>query len=647
MTSVLNPTGLARLERRTRKLLAPRPRYKVSEWAEARLHLPREGNAEPGKYHVARCPYQGAMLDDAVDPAIVEAIWVMAKQVGKTACFVGIVGYFIDYDPSSILVVYPTLDSAKAWSKEKFNPTCEATPCLHERIRPPRTRDTENTILNKRFRGGNITVAGANSPSTLRQRSKRVILQDEIDAYEPNQEGDPIAQADGRAETFHNAVKLKSTTPTIKGLSRSEVLWHQSDQQQWFVPCPRCGQWQTLKWSQIKFEFEQPDGTTRRAPEDAVYVCSFCQSHLSDAERLEAIQRGQWRPTAPFRGTRGRHLNGLYRVLGKKDAYRSYLHEFVEEFLKAKHGGPFSLMVWVNTFLAEWYEEERERIESGALEKRREDYTGIPDKVLVLTAGVDIQGDRAEVDVVGWAEGEESWGIEHRIIPGNPLQHQLWVDLGAWLDTAAWRNRAGLELRIAAAAVDTGFATDQVYQFCRPRFARRIYAVKGSNVRAEPIVGHLSRANRRRCPVYRIGTDTAKRQLYGRLRLLDAGPGYCHFTRADGAGYDEGYFQQLTSEEMRTRYVKGFPISEFVLPEGRRNEALDCRVYASAALVILSPSWSALRAAVDTRLAALGNKPEGPTGAAAEPRTAPGAGGKPNRPTRPSRARGGFVGGWK
>lgn len=667
-----NPRGARLLAARVARLFLPKPRYKVSEYAAAHCYVP-PGNAEPGKYNVDRIPYQRDMMDDAVDVEAIESIWVMAGQLGKTQCLTNIICYFVDYDPCGIMYCRPTIDAAKYFSKNDLAPVLRYTPALKHKVKATRSRDSGNTLLNKEYDGGAITLAGANSVSALRGPRKRVILLDEIDAYEPNSEGDPIAQADKRAETFHNAVKIKATTPTVKGLSRSEQLFEQSDKQYWHCECPRCGHWQTLKWSQVKFEFEEEPTsplppkpgsraeTSSAAPAErekpaepkkirdtarAVYVCeaAACGAFLSDADRIEMILAGEWRATAPFRGIRGRHLSGLYRVLGKKGAYKSYLHEFAEEFLKAKKGGPFTLMVWTNTFLADWWEEARERIESTELLRRREDYTLAPEGVLILTAGIDLQGDRAEIDVVGWGTGEESWGLNHHIIPGNPHKPALYKEIKEWLTRFTIKNPAGIEFRITATCVDSGNFTDEVYQFAKPLFAERVFAIKGMSQRGQPIVGRLTRANRRRCPIYLIGTDTAKRQIYGRLRMTDMGPGYMHFSRAPDLGYDEDYFQQLTAEEVRIRHHKGFPLQEFVLPEGRRNEALDLRVYAGAALLILQPHWASLREKIGAGQAVSNEQtPARPTG---QPMAEPSKE-HSMTPKRSYRRPGGWVKGWK
>lgn len=605
-------------------------------------------------------PYQRAMLDDGCDPTLIEFVWVIASQLGKTLCLILIVEYYIDHEPAAILVVYPTIDSAKSWSKEKFTPAVEATPSLKGKIKSARSRDSNNTTLNKKFPGGNITVTGANSPSGLRQRSKRVVLLDEIDAMEPNAEGDPIEQADKRAETFFNAIKGKSSTPTIKRVSKIGARYALSDKQQFFCPCPRCGHFQTLKWANVIFSFPQPDGTEVIDTERAYYLCenSQCGAHLSDAERIAMVTdpRSEWRATAPFNGIRGRHMNGIYQIIGKKRAYKSYLHEFAENFLKAKRKGRFAIMVWTNTFLAEEYEDQTERIESSDLEKRREAYGPVlPDGVLFITCQIDVQGQYLDLEVSGWGKGEEKWGVLNRIMPGNPQQNEVWNDLDAFLLNSVWKTFSGRELRILVTVIDSGDGkhTDYVYRFCKPRFMRRVYAVKGSNQRGEPIVGRLSRAGRRKCPYYRIGTDTAKRIVYDRLRLEATGPGYMHFPSGPEYRYDAGYFAELTAEELTVEYYKGVPRQVFKLPEGRRNEGLDKAVYGLAALHILQPDWEALAKNAEAKVKEYQLKnpnadqsvPANEATSEGETTPAPTPVAKPK--VRPFRKPGGFIKGWR
>jgi phage terminase large subunit GpA-like protein len=580
-------------------MLAPPPDLLPSQWAHEHAWLPREGNAEPGKYRKDRLPYQREMLDDARDETVTESYWCIGSQLGKTLCLILITEYFIDQQPAPILAVYPTLDSAKSWAREKFTPTVNATPRLDGKIRDPRSRDSENTTLNKKFPGGNITVCGANSPSGLRQRSKRIILLDEIDAYEPNAEGDPIEQATKRAETFQDAVKILSSTPTVKGASRIEQGFLSGDQQRWHVPCPKCGGWQWLKWGQLKWTFTGADGKEESRPRDAVYICESCKAEWTDQDRIRAIHAGEWRALAPFRGVRSRQLSGLYRILGKKRAFSSFLHEFVDGFLKAKAAGKLSLMVWVNTFLAETWEDEAQKIETTALMKRRENYgPEIPQGVILLTLSCDVQGDRIEAELTGWGEGEESWGISYHTFPGNPLQPTVWASLDQFRQKK-WRRVDGVEMRITCTVVDAGAYSDEVYRYCKPRFADRVFAVRGIATSGAPIASaRPSRGNRLRCPLFPVGVDMAKSTIYGRLQLAEHGPGFMHYPSAEQFGFNDTYFSMLTAEEVRTQYVKGFP--KRVWHKTRpRNEALDIRAYALAAIGILQPDWGHLKRRLD------------------------------------------------
>lgn len=516
---------------------------------------------------------------------------MIASQLCKTASIMVITGYFVHQYPSSILLVYPTIDSAEAFSKDKLSEAIAETPVLRQLVRESKSRDSGNTILNKHYPGGEITICGANSPSGLRQRSKRVVILDEIDAMEDTKEGDPISLADKRAETFEDAVKLRSSTPTIKGMSRIESIWERSDKQRWFVPCHACGQFQHLQWAQVKW---LDDESTC----DAWYECEHCQEHWTDSQRIESIHRGEWRATAPFKGVRGRHLNGIYRLMGKKRAFKSYLHEFAEQFIEAKRKGKRSLMVWVNTFLAETWEDETEKVEKDALLKRRESYKQLPAESLVITAGCDVQSDRIEIETAAWGEGEESWGVKYHVIPGRYDNPATWGKVDEFLNRK-FKREDGVQLPITAAFIDSGAFQDHVLRYTKRLFHRNVIASKGENTVGKGVLSAVSRNNKLKAAQYRIGTDTAKGIIMSRLKQDEFGPGYMHYTDDPEAGFNENYFSMLTAEESRGHVVRGFIRREWIKTRAR-NEALDCRVMALAALYHLNPNWSRLKKTLET-----------------------------------------------
>ena len=570
-------------------IYTPPPRLTVTEWAERFRFLSKEYNAKGGKFRLFTAPYQAEPMESINDDSVNSTTLMWGSQLGKTELLMNVVGYFVDSEPAPMLIVQPTIEMGESWSKERLAPTVRDTPVLREKVKDSKSRDSGNTILNKRFPGGNIAIAGANSPAGLASRPRRVVLLDEVDRFPASAgtEGDPCKLAERRTETFYNAVVVRTSTPTIKNASRIEEEYNKTDQRKWFVPCPKCKKSFCFEWSQVKW----PD----KKPEDARIECPHCEYRMTDKERLAAIKKGTWKPTAPFNGARGYFLNGIYSPFRHKRGYKNRLHQMVAEFLNSK-GNRTTLQTWTNTFLAETWEEEAERMSGNVLLKRREKYgPELPDEVLCLTAGVDVQEDRLEVEIVGWGEGFESWGARYVVLPGSPLQPGVWDDLEELL-TTKFQTVGGYALRVNAACIDSGGGkgTDTaVYKYTKPRSTRRIFAIKGSSSRGVPIASSKpSYTNRGRAPVYRVGTDEAKRWLFSSLKITEPGYNYLHFPENDE--YDHRYFQMLTAEEQRVKIYKGRRVLEWHQIR-QRNEALDCRVYARAALDILNPNWTQIR----------------------------------------------------
>lgn len=526
-------------------------------------------------------------MDAFSDPLCHTVVVMSSAQIGKTEVLNNLTGYHIDQDPSPMLVVQPTLQMAEAWSKDRLAPMLRDTPTLRGKVKDPRARDSGNTLLHKTFPGGHITMAGANSPASLASRPVRVVLQDEVDRYPPSAgtEGDPVNLARKRSANFWNRKNGLFSTPTIKGASRIELAYHGSDQRKYWIACPHCGHEQTLAWSQVKWT--QTEG--RHDPTTARYCCAGCGVMWTDAERYIALRSGEWRAKAEFRGIAGFWLNALYSPWV---ALESLVADFLEAKRAMDQGDTRLMVVFVNTALGETWEEGGERPDWTFLAGRREKYVAeVPDGALVLVAGVDIQDNRWELEVSGWGTGEESWGIDYRVGFGDPARPEYWRDLDAAL-LAVYSDKGGGQHRIAAACVDSGgHHTQAVYDFCKAREHRRIYAVKGDDGAGRAMVSAPKRQKTAQqasaADVFIVGVDGIKGLIYGRLRVTEMGAGYCHFP----AQYSDEWFEQLTSEKLVTRYQRGVPYKCWVLPSGKRNEALDCRVYGYAAIRILSPRW--------------------------------------------------------
>lgn len=520
---------------------------------------------------------------DAVSDPLVHTVVVMSSaQIGKTEILNNIVGFFIDQDPSPILMVQPTLEMAEAYSKDRLAPMLRDSPALQDKVKDPRSRDSGNTLRHKTFDGGHITLSGANSAASLASRPIRVVLCDEVDRYDVSAgtEGDPVSLAAKRSTTFWNRKLILTSTPTLKGMSRIEAAYNESDQRRCFVPCPHCSEPQVLKWEQVRWDKDIDDQgkTTAHHPNTAHYVCAGCGALWTDVVRWGALRKCRWEASSAFNGVAGFHLSELYSPWRR-------LSEIVGDFLDKRHD-PSRLQTFINTSLGETWEESGERVEALSLVQRIEAYNdeSLPEAISALTAGVDIQDDRLEVQVVGWGANEETWAAYYEVIHGDPAQPQVWKDLDALL-LSSFRTEGGRTLKVRATCMDTGgHHAAQALAFCKSRRVRRVYATKGMPG-PKPVWPLRASRTKTNDQVFMIGVDTAKDALYGRLKIAKPGPGYIHFPASDG--FDQTYFDQLTSEQVVTRFREGRPYRVWTLQKGKRNEALDTFVLAMAARMSL------------------------------------------------------------
>lgn len=548
--------------------MKPPPKLTVSQWADQYRRLSPEASAEPGQWKTARAEYQRGIMDAVSDPTVETVVVMSCAQVGKTEILNNMIGFHMAQDPAPMLIVQPTLDMAQTWSKDRLSPMLRDTPALKRLVKDPRSRDSGNTTLHKIFPGGHVTACGANSPSSLASRPIRIVLFDEVDRFPPSagSEGDPVNLGKRRAATFWNRKFIMVSTPTIKGISRIEAAYEESDQRVYKVKCPDCGHPQELKWENVVWD--NGDYQT------ATYACKDCGSCWDDVKRMRAISGGYWEAQKPFNKVAGFRLSGLYSPwLQLKDA--------VYDFLEAKKM-PETLKTWVNTFLGETWEDTGDRMDDTILINRREDYT-MPEDVVIVTAGVDVQDDRLEVEILGHGRDHETWSIDYKTIYGDPSGLLLWSQLDELLQQK-WGHPIRGNIGITATCVDSGgHHTQSVYAYCKQREKYRIYAIKGVGGEGKPIVGRPTKNNIGKIKLFPVGVDTAKELVFSRLQIQHEGAGYCHFPKH----YDEEYFKQLTAEQVITRYHKGFKRREWqkIRP---RNEALDCRVYAIAALSILN-----------------------------------------------------------
>ncbi len=576
---ITNRRAVKKIFHRAGRHLRPPIRCSVSEWAD-KHRIVGAANAMPGPWRTANAPYQREPMDVMGDRRTRRVTLMWSAQTGKTECINNAIGYYIAQDPKSVMVMQPTLSDLKTWTETKLTPLIVDTPEVCGAVAKPRARNGVNNSTMKSYPGGFLMFAWSGSPNTMRGRSAPVIIGDEIDGYTMTEEGEPMELLWQRAATFGDQRKrIETSTPTIKNFSKVEKAFEAGDKRRYFLPCPHCGGRQHLQWAHVKWD---KDADGNHLPETARYICEHCGGEIHDKHKPAMLRAGEWRAEKPFRGHASFHLNELY------SPWRTFA-DVVQSFLDKKDAG--TLQTFVNVSLAETWEETGETVDETGLMDRREKYAApVPMGGVVLTAGVDVQPDRLECEVVAWGGREQSWSVDYNVLYGDPDRPEVWQELDDYLD-GRWRHESGVELSIYVTAIDSGGANTQaVYNYCKKRKSSRRFAIKGKGGEGIPIVSaptkrKTGRRAGRPVELFTLGVDQAKTLIYKRLPLEGDGPGHCHFPEH----YQEEYFRQLTAEKCVTRYVKGFPKREWIKTY-TRNEALDCRVYAYAALLIIHPN---------------------------------------------------------
>jgi len=567
--------------------LHPDPDVWVDEWADEYMRIPRDtGAAEPGQYRTSRTPYAREPMR-CLSPAhpCKRVITMVASQLMKTQIALNWIGGLIHMAPSNILTLLPSLGLAKRVSS-RIGKTIKATPVLRERVAANRSRDARNTMDTKEFEGGSLYVTTAGSAANLSELSARYVYGDEIDRWEVDigEEGDPIELAETRGSTFgRNAKFYFSSSPTIKGASRISDLFEGSDQRYYYVPCPSCGHMQILEWERLHYSKDYSVVHYQCAGPD-------CDVLIDEYHKGEMLAKGEWRAHAEGDGeTVGFHLNALYSPLGWMD-WKSLAKQF-EKAKKAQAKGDLEPMqVFYNTRLAKVWDSAQEQTKADVLRKRArlEGFTlgSLPAAVLMITGAVDVQANRLEFMAMGWGVGMERWVVDYQVVSGDPADERTWAALDELLK-AKYRHPCGVGLGILAVAVDSGgHHTDEVYQFCRVRRWRNVFAIKGASKPGKPVIAQRpsmvdvtwkGQTERNGAELWFVGTDTAKDWIYNRYPF-DSGPGALHFAN----DLPDDFFDQCVAERKVARYVRGHKRIEWVKGKAERNEALDLMVYCLA-----------------------------------------------------------------
>ncbi|MEA5159986.1 terminase gpA endonuclease subunit [Cereibacter johrii] len=644
---------------RRRRTLRPPPQLTADEWADTYRIVPSETSAVTGRwdtsmYEVARGPMRAI-----TEPGVRIITGVASAQIFKTSTCETAVGYFMHMAPCPILVYEPTDTTVSAFVDSKLDPMIRSTPELAAlwggRKALERKRD-DFTAQKKTFAGGYIEILTANSPANTASRSAKIVVMDEVDKFESTRDGDPVALIDERTKGFSGEeLSIRMSTPTIEGESPIAAEYAKSDRRKPYLECPHCGEWHYLKWSQVHYK----NAEGKADPEAACYVCESCGCAWTEAERIKPLTTLgaiSWRQTKPFKCCDERQDpeverrwndegRALCKTCGRRavsnrhagfwawEAYhpRRSLADLVRSWLDC-HGNRGKLQNFVNSKLAECWrpqEEEAGAVDADQFAARVEPtWDAVPAAVRVLTMGVDVQPrgpqspGRLEAEVVGWGDGEETWSIEYHVIEGDPDEPDVWAQLDE-IRLRAYQRDDGKPMHVQAVCVDTGgHNLDSVMAYCGARRNARVWAIKGASElggKRQPIwpvsppktVKHGAR-------LYIVGTLSGKDWVASCISKTASGPMFMHVP----ADRSSSWFEQLLNEKRVSFQQNGRTMTTWKpRASGARTEALDCRVYAKAALEGLRRLG--VRLGVASAAATATPAPAAPTDGQAAPAPAP------------------------
>jgi phage terminase large subunit GpA-like protein len=607
-----HPAGLAVLNRVTRERFRrhcrPLPKLSMSQWAARHRVLSPEATSQHGPWQNDVVPYLVEIMDAISDRVTQEVTVVSPSQAAKTELILNTVGYFVHQEPSPILAVQPTVETGESFSKDRVAPMIRDSPALSSLIAPARSRESNNTILSKGYPGGQLDITGANAPSGLAMRPKRIVLLDERDRHprSAGTEGDVKAIARARTRSFQRRRKIvEVSSPTSAEESLIWPSYLEGTQEVYDVPCTACGVQQTLVFERLRWDVDE---SGKVLPASVRYACVHCPQEISAREKGAMLRAGRWRATAEPRVPHKRtfHISGLVAAF-------ALWEEVAQEFVTANGQTDPSLRAemlraFFNTTLGELYKDQTAETVRSALATRARPYAPegadwqVPQEVGLLTAGVDIQHDRAELVVRGWGVGEESWLIARVVLRGDAFQQAFWTQLEEFRTRKQWRHESGAALAIRSMCVDAGDGAmaKNVYEYCHPRLGQHVFAIKGHGSPTAPMLP-TKPTKVRPGRLYLLGVHAIMERLYRRLGMTDRGPGFLHLNEyasdAPPDGVPADYLDQLLSmtrarDEKTRRY-------RYVVKKGQRNEVADAETYAYAALLLGPVDRSMLASEVD------------------------------------------------
>ncbi|SEI17173.1 phage terminase large subunit family protein [Pseudomonas asplenii] len=597
-------TELKRAVKAGLQALYKEPPMTAVTWADTNFYLSSESTYQEGRWETA--PFQIALLNSMGNDLIRVVNLRKSARVGYTKMLMANVAYKIQHKRRSVVAYSPTDDDAEELMKQDFEPMVRDVPTLLELAPWYGKKHRDSSLTSKRFLNKKMFwCRGGKASRNYRRISADEVIYDELSKFEQNVEGEgaPTFLGDKRLEGATFPKSIRGSTPKIKGTCQIEKAEQESPYLLRFhIPCPHCGEEQHLKWGGKDCEFGiKWERDSHGEISSAWYACEHNACVVQYHEMVEAAHRGRWicersgiwtRDGMEWYGSDGACRQAprivSFHIWTAYSTFTTWL-EMVLEFDKVKDNRE-NLIAFVNTTLGEtWEDDQGEKVDWENLYLRREVFSQVPVRGLVLMGGIDTQDDRYEGRVWAFGAGEEAWLVDKWVLMGDPASEELRRKVGLKIHQQ-YVKEDGSKMRVERWAWDSGgHYTDEVYAESRKHGDMWVIPVKGANKPGKPIANWPKTRNAKKVFLTEVGTENAKELIYSRLRLQPdtsgiAVPGCIHLPANDDiCGEDE--LKQLTAETKELKIEKGQRIYRWTA-KGRRNEALDCFVYALTALRI-------------------------------------------------------------
>lgn len=599
--------------------MRPEPVLTVTQWSEQHRILNTKGSAEAGPYRVGRTPYLRKIMDCAsARSRYKRIIFMKGSQIGASEAGFNIIAYYMDMVPCPMFYLMPTVETMERKTKQTIDPMIEDCPRLKAKVGKKRSRDGGNTLGQKDGPGFTLFLGGANSAASLASVPVRLVVADEVDRYpgDVDGEGSPVSLIETRQSTYGDSkVLYMPSTPVEEDTSVIWAEYKQTDQHEYYVPCPHCMELQTLVFEQVKWvEAKLP------ADRDVHYECIHCEKKIYNQHKTFMLEedkseyipghpdegRARWIATRPDLSRPDAIGFGYLGALYSPEGWYSW-EDLVDDWIKAENDEP-KKKAFINTKLGKPYKTKGiappwQKLHEQAQNSGNEKNLVWP-SVAFMTAGADVQADRIEVHIRGWMKGRSNQMIDYRVLPGDTSKPEVWADMDKLMDER-WQFEsvvsAGLtmtggrtDIGIKLLAIDANFNSDHVHVWARKWGIKRVIPIQGrDNLQmafSNPKVLTKTKTgkNLKKGKVWPVGSSYLKELVYGWLRLEigetgEIPKGYCHFLPMEAA-----WFRGLTAEERvpvrnkRTNAIKYEWVKRY-----ERNEPLDTMVYAVAAAFVL------------------------------------------------------------